>query len=552
MTNTTPSNAAGNSSSSSDKRKRFLQYKYRYKRKNTNSSSTPNLPTTNSNNNPNAINNANNTPVESQPSRLGRSKNTTKINPIPRTFRPTILDEADLNPIQKQNLVKIVEYVELYHKDDLEHSIVHSNHTKEIRGGTKNHYTIRIQYDIALLLDIIESNSIQNSTSDLPQLIATACFKKLSQMTRQRIFTEFVEVIVCPKSLPYVHFDQQLSVKKFFQTEKLGSMVPFKCLVSNLALPEFYNHSYYYKCINDTCINQHTSHIVKIPVYGDYHVTKRSQNGELIERTLICDLKQLELFCKACNEVQEEIVAERISKIQQSGGLTVLNQDGCSFHTLHFLQRGSLSPDIEIGDYVEVICSLNSKIDLDSKKLTPIMHFDVELHNIRKIEFCFGNSLRKEVSMGTLKSKLNDDMTPFEFSQTIVSELCSNMLQNHVWRKLRLCLLLSLSSITELNSVDSQPVHILIVTDAYTPLLSRLISFTASLKRNTKWNELVLDGKPNPFVQISKDNQFDFHVQSAKDGVLTVPIDSLNPAKLKELKSSMISPNNIRTETTNN
>ncbi|KAI8902931.1 hypothetical protein BC833DRAFT_654349 [Globomyces pollinis-pini] len=387
---------------------------------------------------------------------------------------------------------KMLMYIKKFHVMDIEASILNGVSEKNQRGGSIAHFRVRIPLDTPQLLDLLDLEMIETASGPLYESAFKACFSIIKDSIGENIHPEFVELIIFPKTLPFSEFHgyHDVTIKLLMERNWSSELFSLCGILTTLSLPLYYTHSQYYKCINSGCRAPNTLHIKVLE--HNYKITKRAFSGKQLEVSTDYELHPVDLVCSHCGELLCESISDRVSYLRQSGTLTLVDQIGCCLNTVQFIYDGVLSSDIDVGDFVQVIAS---RVDLNKQLPTG---FHVQLHNIRKENWMSQKSAK---ILNDSKPLLHtSNLQPFQFSQYLVDKIGSNILPDEMWRKLRLCLLMSLSSISEDSVMNSNPVNIMIVTNSYTPSLYRFLKYVYSMNfpyfapKNgivlTKWNGL--------------------------------------------------------------
>lgn len=95
-----------------------------------------------------------------------------------------------------------------------------------------------------------------------------------------------------------------------------------------------------------------------------------------------------------------------------------------------------------------------------------------------------------------------------------------------IWRNLKLALLLSLVSINDQTPEYSHPLHLFIASDLNEPVLTRLLTCCASLKRHSLWKWSAHYSNPQDIISATTNSLFFPIVSSVKAGVLMTRFSS--------------------------
>lgn len=124
----------------------------------------------------------------------------------------------------------------------------------------------------------------------------------------------------------------------------------------------------------------------------------------------------------------------------------------------------------------------------------------------------------------------------------IIQCTAGNITSPALWRNVKLALLLSLVSINDLKPESSHPLHIFIASDLNEPVLTRLLSACASLKRSSVWRWSAHYSDTKDIITTTK-NSLSFPLASSvKSGVLLSRFSSASAkTKTKNLVKTITS-----------
>ncbi|KAJ3022572.1 UNVERIFIED_CONTAM: Minichromosome maintenance domain-containing protein 2 [Siphonaria sp. JEL0065] len=387
-------------------------------------------------------------------------------------INPFSRDEADVNR---------------FHAKDAKKAIFESQNKKGTMKARFNNFRIQLKLDPMLLLDFNENMSLIHLDTKMERDLFNACLSVVNKMSgHELVHAEDLQVVIRAAYLP--------------------SGIP------------------------RTVISKTTSDGVK------YEGIKRSAAGDLIQ-TLV-ELKYTQKI---------EVTAFDAS-----------NMEGCFSGIVNVILKDEIVNIGQVGDQLEVIGSYKRSsfaMDMTFQAALKALTYSVVFENPKlgtnkktwKHEALMHQRRRLAVGSdgrdvpSSILALLDEDLSSFTFTQRLIDSFCAYHVPLKMWRKLRLSLLLSLVSTppsTERRNQDElnvirQAINVLVVTDDFTPMQQRLVSYAASFKRFAQWS-IESSNTMNVVNAVGKDGGLERStVSDAKDGVLFVNMDRVGKTDVK-------------------
>ncbi|KAI9146292.1 hypothetical protein BKA69DRAFT_8881 [Paraphysoderma sedebokerense] len=130
-------------------------------------------------------------------------------------------------------------------------------------------------------------------------------------------------------------------------------------------------------------------------------------------------------------------------------------------------------------------------------------------------------------------------MSPWSYTQTLIDSFCAKISPSRLYRKLKLALLLSLSSLSVMNSIIP-PLHILLVSNTHEPVLNRIMDAAAAIRGYGTWDH-GFQKTPQEIAELVKVVEDFAWIPSSpltrsKNGVLRIPLNGKKKNQIVSLE----------------
>ncbi|KAI9007373.1 hypothetical protein BC832DRAFT_614560 [Gaertneriomyces semiglobifer] len=411
----------------------------------------------------------------------------------------------------------------------------------------------------------------------ITELFANGCYEliKSSLGTEITLHPQQVHVVVRIAYMPNIsECNLGLAREAFEYTRNAGDSRMFGGLITLRGVVSCL-YSQTYACNGKACRNPNTLHFLHAS--GGNRMLKRNSEGICLQTSTNVELHDVDLICSHCGQLMPELVADRVSTVQQNGLLTSLSTEGCQSNLVSFQLDNDLVNTVEVGDYLEL---LGKPVDLmchqSGARIYPKYAVAIAVNNARKLpsvppygpmkhrDLIYSGLALAWISFLLQLSIYNVEISrrsPLRRGLWIIFAVSwvDKIAPGQLWRKAKLSMLLSLVSVPADVEESTMPpgseaesprkaVNLLFVTDCYVPALSRLVSTAAGYRRSAKWYHGT-ERKHSTLLNILRDEGKSVEqciqasvVTQAKDGILIVGLDKLRKTQIKDLTDVLQMP----------
>ncbi|KAI8836309.1 hypothetical protein BJ741DRAFT_606339 [Chytriomyces cf. hyalinus JEL632] len=505
----------------------------------------------------------------------------------PTSHAPSLSWDAERIPTA-DTTHDLAAYLERYHRKDIKKAIFNSQRAKEGMRTKFSSYSCLITIDPMILLDFDASMSIVHFTPEMQSNLVSACvtvMNKLlgsqtvpsshkshtSRLTPTSILALEPEDIVLNTRVAYLPAIPDLAVfsmkTEFYEDQtkrKRSRMRVVEGVVTEISPPVYSVYRMRYFCSNIRC--HHPNRMTVTLNDASYNgcsgieAVKRNSRGDMIQSLQEQRVTDIDASCVDCGEVLKESIPDRVFVLTQKILVKCEEPRGRSLfsNVLTATLTDELVNIVQIGDSIQLM-GQHRRESLDTagsfQNAVKRLSYAASMHVFQARKLLWGGIAKgiqaKSDIPDSIRALLAENLNSFAFSQRLVDSFCADYSPIHMWRKLRLSLLLSLAStapsgpeITSATSNDQvesvrRSIHVLIASDDVTPMQKRLLRHAGGFKKLSEWNSM--NGPPF-FTPVKEEILKESPVTLAKDGVFLIDLDGVTKHDMKRLLEVVENP----------
>ncbi|KAI8362221.1 hypothetical protein B0O80DRAFT_524586, partial [Mortierella sp. GBAus27b] len=285
--------------------------------------------------------------------------------------------------------------------------------------------------------------------------------------------------------------------------------------VSSVSLTWHAIYSQTFKCNNPRCNNRNYLHYT--PLASHNRVIKRAEDDGFMETGTNATLLLIDLLCNHCNEEMPESVPDRVYSNSHarlyasfSGGWMLRESDD-----------NDLVNTVALGENIQLIGRLSRGFPKETR-----------YHYSHGIQFEANNVLHEP------------DRRQETIPDAIAKVIYNGVVPKHVYRKLKLALLLSAVSISDdgdnkatRNTCIRPSVHVLVIKNSFDTVVPALMASMATLRRSVYWDHGTDATRQSLYNVCQPSSTSPGYLQAsllgrAKDGILMFEMDHLDKKSL--------------------
>ncbi|KAF9309826.1 hypothetical protein BG003_009234 [Podila horticola] len=417
-------------------------------------------------------------------------------------------------------------------------------------GSTVNWYNILIVIDPMILLDDFPSlgNQLINDYNSILPDFHVACNGVAQSMLNDGtlLFSEQVRLCIrlqyLPSSAEEGHLPSIASALVVSQESKIRDKNIYTGFfsiwgfVSSVSLTESVIYSQVFLCTNRRCRNR--NYLCFTPSATSHRVIKRTEEQEFMETSTNATLLDVDLLCGHCGEKMPESIQDRVYMNHQRVVFDCDNElpfEGVFHNQITVVLKDDLAGTVVLGEKIQLIGNLTRVFPEKSK----------------------GNAISQVYKHGILL-EVNNVLRPrppeYQMPECIGSVLENGVVPSHVYRKLKLALLLSAVSLEvggEHQDQKPQPptvskdevrpaIHVMVLMNGYDTVVPHLVHTLACGKRSVRWDHGV-EASRRPLFSVTKATETDQGAVEAnilgraRDGLLLLSINQLDKRSRSDL-----------------
>ncbi|KAF9332084.1 Minichromosome maintenance domain-containing protein 2 [Podila minutissima] len=414
---------------------------------------------------------------------------------------------------------------------------------ENLSGSTVNRYSVLIVIDPMIILDGFPSlgNQLINDYNSILPDFHVACNGIVQSMLDgdTLLFSEQVRLRIrlqyLPSAAKEVHLPTFASALAVSQESKLRDKniyTGFFSLwgfVSSVSLTESVIYSQVFLCMNRRCQNR--NYLCFTPSSTSHRIIKRTEEQEFMETSTNATLLDVDLLCGHCGENMPESLQDRVYMNQQRLALDCVNEssfEGVFHNQITVVLKDDLAGTVVLGEEIQLLGNLTRVFPENSK----------------------GNAASRAYKTGIL-FEVNNVIRPHppehQMPECISSILENGVVPSHVYRKLKLALLLSAVSLedgSEYQDQKTQPpivpkdevrpaIHVMVLMNGYDTIVPHLVHNLAAGKRSVRWDHGA-EASRRPLFSVTKATETDQGaieasiLGRARDGTLLLSINKLD------------------------
>ncbi|KAF9299297.1 Minichromosome maintenance domain-containing protein 2 [Mortierella antarctica] len=365
---------------------------------------------------------------------------------------------------------------------------------ESLSGSTINRYSILIIIDPMIMLDDFPSlgNQLINDYNSILPDFHVACNGIVQSMLDgdSLLFSEQVRLRIrlqyLPSAAKEVHLPSFASALAVSQESKIRDKNIYTGFfsvwgfVSSVSLTESVIYSQVFLCMNRRCRNR--NYLCFTPSATSHRIIKRTEEQEFMETSTNATLLDVDLLCGHCGENMPESIQDRVYMNQQRLALDCVNEssfEGVFHNQITVVLKDDLVGTVVLGEEIQLLGNLTRVFPEKSK----------------------GYAASRAYKSGIL-FEVNNIIRPHppehQMPECISSVLENGVVPSHVYRKLKLALLLSAVSLedgSEYQDQKTQPptvpkdkvrpaIHVMVLMNGYDTIVPHLVHNLAAGKRS--------------------------------------------------------------------
>ncbi|KAG0354634.1 hypothetical protein BG005_006324 [Podila minutissima] len=363
---------------------------------------------------------------------------------------------------------------------------------ESLSGSTINRYSVLIIIDPMIMLDDFPSlgNQLINDYNSILPDFHVACNGIVQSMLDgdTLLFSEQVRLRIrlqyLPSAAKEVHLPSFASALAVSQESKIRDKNIYTGFfsvwgfVSSVSLTESVIYSQVFLCMNRRCRNR--NYLCFTPSATSHRIIKRTEEQEFMETSTNATLLDVDLLCGHCGENMPESIQDRVYMNQQRLALDCVNEssfEGVFHNQITVVLKDDLAGTVVLGEEIQLLGNLTRVFPEKSK----------------------GNAASRAYMSGIL-FEVNNVIRPHppehQMPECISSVLENGVVPSHVYRKLKLALLLSAVSLedgSEYQDQKTQPptvpkdkvrpaIHVMVLMNGYDTIVPHLVHNLAAGK----------------------------------------------------------------------
>ncbi|KAG0333885.1 hypothetical protein BG000_008802 [Podila horticola] len=379
-------------------------------------------------------------------------------------------------------------------------------------GSTVNWYNILIVIDPMILLDDFPSlgNQLINDYNSILPDFHVACNGVAQSMLNDGtlLFSEQVRLWIrlqyLPSSAEEGHLPSMASALVVSQESKIRDKNIYTGFfsiwgfVSSVSLTESVIYSQVFLCTNRRCRNR--NYLCFTPSATSHRIIKRTEEQEFMETSTNATLLDVDLLCGHCGEKMPESIQDRVYMNHQRVVFDCDNElpfEGVFHNQITVVLKDDLAGTVVLGEKIQLIGNLTRVFPEKSK----------------------GNAISQVYKHGILL-EVNNVLRPrrpeYQMPECIGSVLENGVVPSHVYRKLKLALLLSAVSLEvggehqdqkpkppTVSKDEVRPaIHVMVLMNGYDTVVPHLVHTLACGKR--LFDLVILQHETPGATEISK------------------------------------------------